>query len=175
MTTVIERLCSGGGFSFRRIRRNHALEHATLQVLSSKKPELSLAGYSDSRGFWVLGNVALQDLQQAVDEALQRLKAGETELAIHPNCGTNLVTSGIMAGSVAWLGMLGTGGSTRKKLDRWPLIMALATVGLIAAQPVGPVLQQKVTTATDVQNLRIREIMRYQRGSVPLHRVLTES
>ena len=173
--SLLERLRDTGRFSFRRIRRNHALEHATLQVLAAKKPELSLAGYSDARGFWVLGSVQLEDLQQAVDEALRRLKGGETELAIHPNCGTNLVASGIMAGSVAWLGMLGTGSSARKKLDRWPLIMALATVGLIAAQPVGPVLQQKFTTATDVQNLRIREIMRYQRRGVPLHRVLTES
>lgn len=172
---LLERLRDNGRFSFRRIRRNHALEHASLQVLSTKKPELSLAGYSDARGFWVLGSVQLEDLQQAVDEALRRLKAGETELAIHPNCGTNLVASGIMAGSVAWLGMLGTGSSARKKLDRWPLIMALVTVGLIAAQPVGPMLQQKVTTATDVHNMRIREIMRYQRKGVPLHRVLTES
>lgn len=172
---LLEQVHDSSRFSFRRIRRNHALEHATLQVLSNKKPDLSLAGYSDSRGFWVLGSVQLEDLQQAVDEALRRLKGGETELAIHPNCGTNLVASGIMAGSIAWLGMLGTGGSTRKKLDRWPLIMALATVGLIASQPVGPVLQQRFTTATDVENMRIREIMRYQRKGVPLHRVLTES
>ena len=42
---------------FFRIRRNHALEHATLQVLVEKYPELRMAGYSDQNGFWLVGKV----------------------------------------------------------------------------------------------------------------------
>ena len=48
-------------------------------------------------------------------------------------------------------------------------------IGLLAPQPLGPLMQQKLTTSTDVAGLRIKEITRYQRRGVPLHRVLTES
>jgi len=90
-------------FPISRIRRNHALEHASLQVLSRRKPRTPLAGFSDWRGITILGNVSTAELQEAVEEARGRLKAGEHLLAIHPNCGTNYATSGILAGFAAWL------------------------------------------------------------------------
>ena len=111
-----------------RIRRNHALEHATLQILAQKDPGRRMAGYSDSSGFWVMGDLSLEDLQLAVDEAQARLRAGKSRLAIHPFCGTNFVATGAVAGSLAWLGMLG-GRGLRDKLDRWPMVISLVTVG----------------------------------------------
>jgi len=158
---------------FMRVRRNHALEHATLQVLTEKNPHRYLAGYSDLRGFWVLGEVETQDLQQAVDEAHARLLAGEKNLAIHPNCGTNFAATGLLAGAAAWLGMLGTGKGLRSKLDRFPLIVSLVTLVLIMSQPVGPYLQKTVTTDPNLGNLHVFEIMRYQRSGTPMHRVKT--
>lgn len=157
-----------------RIRRNHALEHATLQILSRKNPALRMAGYSDTGGFWVLGDVPLEDLQQSVDEALQRLRAGEARLAIHPFCGTNFVTTGLVAGSFAWLGMLGTGRSARARLDRWPLIISLVTMAMIMAQPLGPLVQANFTTDAQPGNLQITHILRMNnRGDMPVHRVST--
>src|SRR5437588_8796691 len=75
----------------RRIRQNHALEHATITILSRVVPDLRVSARSSSSGFIIFGDVDLGQLRRALDEALQRLQAGEAELAIHPNCGTNLV------------------------------------------------------------------------------------
>ena len=74
----------------RRIRQNHALEHATITILSGMVPDLRVSARSSSNGFIVFGDVDLGMLRRALDEALRRLQAGEAELAIHPNCGTNL-------------------------------------------------------------------------------------
>lgn len=158
---------------FSRVRHNHALEHATLQVLAEKIPGLKLAGYSDARGFWLIGQVETRQVDQAVHEALTRMRAGEHNLAIHPNCGTNLVTSGFLAGTAAWLGMLGAGRSTRERFERLPLIMSLVTVAMILAQPVGPYLQARVTTSPPIEGGEVTSIERSMRGDVPLHRVLT--
>src|SRR5512146_3538660 len=88
-----------------RVRRNHGLEHATLHILSERHPGLPMAGHSDFGGFWIVGNLEVDDLQSAVDEALERMNNGEEELAIHPNCGTNFATAGVMAGGAAFLAM----------------------------------------------------------------------
>jgi len=154
-------------------RQNHALEHATLHVLS-KKPHLrSLAGYSDVNGFWIIGNVSTEELQEAADEALVRLQQGERRLAIHENCGTNFATSGVLAGVTAWLAMLGVKNDTRSKLDRLPMLVSLVTLMLVFARPLGPIVQEKLTTTPVMEKLKITEICRFQRGSTPLHRVLT--
>ena len=155
-----------------RTRRNHALEHASLQILANKHPGLRMAGYSDANGFWVLGDVALEDLQQAVEEAQTRLRAGESRLAIHPFCGTNFATTGILAGSVAWIAMLGTR-NRRDAFDRWPLVISLVTVMMIAAQPLGPMAQQKFTTEANLGSLQVTGMTIQQRGNAPVIRVST--
>ena len=99
-----------------RVRRNHALEHATLQVLAEKFPGRRYAGYSTFNGYWVIGQVDLEELQRAVNEAQTRLRSGERRLAVHPNCGTNFAFSGLVAGIAAWLAMLGAGKSLRRRL-----------------------------------------------------------
>src|SRR5436305_12494772 len=75
----------------RRIRQNHALEHATITILSGMIPDPRISARSSSRGFIIFGDVDVGQLRRALDEALRRLQAGEAQLAIHPNCGTNLV------------------------------------------------------------------------------------
>ena len=156
-----------------RVRRNHALEHATLQIMARKRPTLMAAGYSDTNGFWVLGQVSTEELEEAVKEATARLRAGERQLAIHPNCGTNFVAAGAVAGSLAWLGMLGHPGGFRRNLERLPLLVTLVTVGIIVAQPLGPILQSRFTVNADIGELKVVEIARLQRPDVMTHRVRT--
>jgi len=158
---------------FSRVRRNHALEHATLQVLSARDPRLRLAGYSDPAGFWVVGEVGTDELARAAQEALSRLRAGETGLAIHPFCGTNFVAAGLLGGSLAWLASLATRKTFGQKLERWPLMVLLATLGMVLARPLGPWLQAFVTTQPDPGSLRVESILRQQGRSVTLHRVRT--
>ncbi len=156
-----------------RIRRNHGLEHATLHILAERKPSRSVAGHSNVNGFWILGDVATEELASAVQEALRRLNNGEHSLAIHPNCGTNFATSGVMAGLAASLAMFGAGRRWRDKLERVPLAITLATLALIAAQPLGLKFQQSVTTSGNPQGLKILEISQANRGKIIAHRVIT--
>jgi hypothetical protein len=156
-----------------RIRRNHALEHATLQILAKKHPKISVAGYSDTRGFLIVGSVSTDHLREAVSEALRRLQAGEDDLAIHPNCGTNFAATGVVTGTLAWLAMVGAHGNFRKRLERWPVVVMLVTIGMIVAQPLGPLLQAEFTTDADIGELQVTEITRFEREGTPLHRVKT--
>lgn len=158
-----------------RIRKNHALEHATLQVLTSKQKIGRMAGYSDQHGFWVVGDVSTDVLNQAANEALARLRAGEWQLAIHPNCGTNFAFSGLLAGSLGWVAMLGSDKGLRSKLDRWPIMVAFVTLGLMIAQPLGPKIQEKFTTNSNPGEMEIVEITRYTREDMPLHRIRTRN
>lgn len=157
-----------------RVRRNHGLEHATLHVLTKNKPRRSLAGHSDLRGYWIVGDVSTEELQAAVIEALQRLQDGEHELAVHPNCGTNIATAGFMAGGAASLGMFGSGQRLRDKLERIPLAITLATLALVLAQPLGLLLQERITTSGTPGSLRVVEIIPRERGRVKAHRIVTE-
>lgn len=169
--SLLDQLLNWGPFS--RVRRNHALEHATLQVLAEKNPHLRMAGYSDHRGFWLIGQIETGQVEAGVRQALQRLQGGEAQLAIHPHCGTNMVTTGLLAGSFAWLGMLGAGRSFRDRIERLPLVVSLVTIAVIISQPLGPLLQARVTTSSATQDLKILHVARVQRGDTPMHRILT--
>src|SRR5512136_2486695 len=156
-----------------RIRRNHGLEHATLTLLSQRFPNRPLAGYSCPAGFIILGDVATEEVREAVDQALTRLKNGERALAVHPNCGTNYIVSGFIAGGLAWLGMMGA----RKglgKVGRLPLVISLAVLGLMISQPLGPKIQERITTSADPQGMSVVVIFPVRYGRFSLHRVVTQ-
>src|SRR5256885_17063526 len=67
---------TGEAFFGRRIRQNHALEHATITILSGMIPDLRVSARSSSNGFIIFGDVDLGLLRRAVDEALRRIDAG---------------------------------------------------------------------------------------------------
>ena len=169
--SVLDQIFNKGAFAL--VRRNHALEHATLAVLSEKNPRLRMAGYSDPKGFWLAGEIETEKVEEAVQEALQRMRGGEANLAVHPHCGTNLVTTGFLAGALAWLGMLNSGRSYRDRAERLPLVISLVTLGMMVAQPLGPKVQEHVTTSPDMDGMEIIRIERSKKGDVHLHRVLT--
>lgn len=169
--TVLEQALKWGPVY--RVRRNHALEHATLQVLAEKNADLRMAGYSDPNGFWLVGEIGTDQVEMAVRQALARLRGGERRLAIHPHCGTNLVTTGFLAGAFAWLAMLGAGRSARERVERLPMVITMVTLGMMVAQPLGPKMQELVTTSPEMDGVDIVHIERMQRGNTPLHRVVT--
>jgi len=157
-----------------RVRRNHGLEHATLHVLAERHPGRPLAGHSDLSGFWIIGDLTAEDLASAIQEARLRLESGESKLAVHPNCGTNFATSGVLAGLAAAVVMFGVGKRARDNLDRLPLAILLATLALIVSQPLGLKLQEYVTTSGAMGLLRVVDIIPRLQGKVTAHRVLTE-
>jgi hypothetical protein len=139
----------------RRIRQNHALEHATITVLSGMVPNLSISARSSSRGFIIFGDVDLGVLRLALDEALHRLQAGEAELAIHPNCGTNLVIGVSLMALGTMLGM-----ASSRTRTRIATTAASSLAGLMAARPVGEFVQRHVTTLPDLEGVRVTDITR---------------
>jgi hypothetical protein len=157
-----------------RIRKNHGLEHATIHVLSHRYPKKTFIGRSDNKGFYLYGDLSTEVLREAVEESLDRLRSGEHQLAIHPNCGTNLVTSAALAGTASFLSLLGSKNEGwRERMERLPLAVAVTVLALIAAQPLGRLAQQRLTTIADPGSLEIIDIQRLQRGRAIIHRVLT--
>ncbi|HJW91956.1 MAG TPA: DUF6391 domain-containing protein [Anaerolineales bacterium] len=156
-----------------RIRRNHGLEHATLHILSKRRPGVNIAGHSDARGFWLVGDIPIEDIHEAIEEALTRMRDGEHNLAVHQNCGTNFVTAGSLAGLAAGVAMLGAGKRVRDKVERLPMAMAMATLALILGQPLGSILQEHVTTSGNPGELRVIEIASTRRGGIQAYRVTT--
>lgn len=154
---------------FTHTRQTHAVEHATIHLLSQRDPSLRLVGRSTRRSFFIYGQVPTEMLKSAVEEALRRLQAGEVELAIHPNCGTNLFTAGILAGLAALLASMGR----RRSFfwDRLPSAIVAATAALFFAQPLGFLLQERVTTLARVADVRIGRITRLGRGPLTVHQV----
>jgi hypothetical protein len=139
----------------RRIRQNHALEHATVSVLAAHAPGLAVSARANRRGFTIFADLDLEAVRRASVEALARMRAGERELAIHPNCGTNLAV-GTSVMLVGWLFALMT---LRPRMR-----VASAAIGSLAgfatARPLGSVVQRHITTLPDVRNLRIVAIRR---------------
>src|SRR5205085_6266297 len=139
----------------RRIRQNHALEHATITILSGMVPNLRVSARSSSQGFIIFGDVDLGQLRRALDEALRRLQAGEAELAIHPNCGTNLVVGISLVAAGTLLGMASSNARTRIASAA-----ASSLAGAVGARPLGEFVQKHFTTLPDLQGVRVTEIFR---------------
>ena len=156
------------------VRRNHGIEHATVYLLSASNADRRIVARSDTRGFVIFGEIETDELARAVKEALRRLQAGEAHLAVHPNCGTNFVTSGMLAGVAAWAVTALSARSARKGAawEALPTAFTAATLALFVAQPLGHTLQAVVTTSAQVQGVRLGKITRRQDlGGVPVHAV----
>jgi len=155
-------------------RRNHALEHATLHVLADRYPNRMLGGHSNPTGFFIVGDVPLESVADAATEALRRLRLGERDLAIHPGCGTNLATSALLGATFGWFVMRGAR-STLGHILRLPFALAFAMLGMVLSRPLGPLLQQKLTTDANVGGLSLREVRHSLHGRLTAHRVITAS
>ncbi|GAB4575292.1 MAG: hypothetical protein Kow0077_26080 [Anaerolineae bacterium] len=162
----------------RRTRRNHGLEHATIHILAQRKSPLKMAGRSDSRGFFLYGNVSTEEVESAVAEALRRMRSGQHDLALHPNCGTNLLTTGTLATLAAMIGFAGTDENPESRLERFPTILLLVIGTLIFAPPLGMAFQRHFTTLGDpgdleVERIEQRTIQSPLGGELTVHRVDT--
>jgi hypothetical protein len=155
-------------------RRNHALEHATLHVLEHKYPNRTLGGHSNPTGFFILGDVPMEAVADAATEALRRLRLGESQLAIHPGCGTNMATSMLLGATLGWFVLRGARSDLGRML-RLPFAFGFAVLGIVLSRPLGPMLQQKVTTDADMGSLHVTDVRRSLKGRITAHRVLTAS
>ncbi len=154
-----------------RVRRNHALEHATLHVLAREMPHLSLVGRSDGQGFLIYGDVDTDSLRLAAHEAYERLQNGEVHLGVHPNCGTNLAVGIVLSAVAVLVGILG---SQNKPSRRWPLTFLGLAGAMTLATPLGPEVQRRYTTDPDVTGVSLGKVVRLRSGRWAVHRVEIE-
>ena len=150
------------------VRQNHALEHATIHVLTARYPYSWLAGRSTASGFVIYGSLPTEVVASAASEALARLQQGEAHLAVHPRCGTYLAVTSIAAGTAAFFA---SQGRSRSKLDRLPVALTAATIASVIAQPLAARFQQDVTTTPEVDGVYIEGVTRQERGKHVAHKV----
>ncbi len=174
-------------------RQHHAIEHATIHLLSARFPRRVFAGMSDPWGFTLYGQLSSDTIEEAVGEAIRRLQDGEEELAYHPNCGTNLTVAILLVTTAAFLGSVdwrnshlpspagtfpsGEGESpadrdaspVRRKpggkpfLDRMTVTAGLMTLALLVSTPLGMRLQ-RLTTLTNIGNRVLAQVSPVKRG-----------
>jgi hypothetical protein len=151
-----------------RVRRNHGLEHATIHVLSEKHNRFSAQGNSDHNGFSlnIYGDVDEQDIQTAVQEAYSRLQNGEHQLAVHPNCGTVLLTTATLAAlasqavlAAEWWRSDQRGLSKGTSfLNALPSAVLAAALAIIVSRPLGIFLQANYTVDGKLGNLLVSQV-----------------
>lgn len=138
-----------------QIRRNHGLEHATIHLLSNKFKGFGAQGNASLNGFALnlFGDISADDVESAAREALQRMKGGEEGLALHPNCGTVLLTTAALATLAGQAAFAFERSRTRKAslsfvdfLGTLPSAILAVVVALIVSKPAGMFFQSYTTT-----------------------------
>ena len=150
-----------------RVRRNHAIEHATIAILAARGHRPPMGGYSTPGGFWVYGSIPSDDVAGAATEAVARLRAGEDRLAVSPYCGTNLAVG--IAGAVLLAGLVRKRVSSRSA--RVPLVAAAVLGAVLLRRPLGMAAQRELTTLAEVGEAEVTGVRRMSLGRHVLHRV----
>ncbi|MBT9163914.1 MAG: hypothetical protein DDT24_00835 [Chloroflexi bacterium] len=149
------------------IRQNHALEHATITLLMRRlEGKVRLIGRAGLTGFHIYGDVSTRALEEAAREALQRLQAGEEELAVSPMCGTNLVVAGLAVGTASMIA-----GRGRRGLGKFVCLVEAAMLAMLVAQPLGRLAQKYLTTTADLDNVSIMRVVKKGEGKWARHKV----
>ena len=152
------------------VRRNHALEHATVTLLLEAGSPTPLGGYSTPGGFLIFGRASLEEVHAAARQALAALKAGREELAISPHCGTNIATAALLSGLLA-KAILARG----RRIVRLPVaIAAMVGVGFLS-RPIGNALQRHFTTLAELDGVEITGVRRLWAGGLSVYRVSTSA
>ncbi len=151
------------------VRRNHALEHATISVLVNKLGrDVRLVGRATRNGFYLYGDMPADRVRESTVEALQRLRRGESHLAISPMCGTNLAVAGLLAGLSSLLAL-----GNRSRLERVPNVLLASMLAVLVAQPLGRLAQKHVTTDADLSDTELVGIRQGGRGPGRFHKIDT--
>jgi hypothetical protein len=156
----------------RRVQRNHALEHATINLLSQRYPKAQIFGFSGPMGFTLYSTLTAEEVIPATREALRQLRAGESELAIHENCGTNLVVTAVLTTLATVLGLGPLWGGKRRFLgflERLPQAVLLNSVALVVAKPLSRWVQATLTTDANLADTDISSFFTDYQGG--MHRV----
>jgi hypothetical protein len=152
-------------FGNKILRRNHALEHATIAVMMEREPGRKLNGFSTDDGFFVQGVRSISEVESAAREAMRRLQNGERRLAIHRNCGTTIVAANLLA-AILFLVALVLG---VLYLDLGGIVLMIfgsIVLALALRVPLSLILQRFVTTDADLTNAEVGWVEPAQPGDL---------
>jgi hypothetical protein len=133
-----------------RLRRNHALEHATLNVLTQRHGLPQVNGAAVQGGFVIRGWVNPAEIASAAREGLARLQAGERALAYHRRCGTSLATGDLLISAALMLALFYAGRFT------FGAVLTMIGIVWIVSPLAGWLVQRWLTTSADVTGLTIK-------------------
>ncbi len=162
---VAQQMMLGGA-----VKQNHALEHATIVLLSRKYPDVRLAGISFASGFFVFGDVPTEAILPAAREGLTLLRTTTPELAIHERCGTNLAVMGILAGLSAM-----TVAKMRRPYGTPNNVILATTAAIVLARPLGLTVQRHFTTQTPNASMTLTGVKPMTLFGTPAHFVSTDN
>ncbi len=138
----------------KRIRQNHALEHATVNVIEEKLGKSHLAGYAVKDGFRIRGtsDVSPELIMQAARIGHARMKSGENDLAIHTRCGSSLLITNLLFSLLVVAMFVGM-----RFFNIYLLIAALIAINALG-KPLGILTQKYITTSSDVSTIVITHL-----------------
>lgn len=161
--------------AWRRLRRNHALEHATMHMITASGHPVRIVGRSDPGGFWLYGDIDTALVRQTVSRALQALQSDSADLAFHPNCGTGPAVTLMTVGAT---GMVASHLPRRNRPRRRLAVAGLGVVALLLSPLLGEWVQRRLLTDPDLSGCSIasvREVRpllaRGERALLRVHRV----
>ena len=152
------------------VKQNHALEHATIVLLSRKYPDVRFAGISFAAGFFVFGDVPTEAILPAVQEALTLLRTTSPEMAIHERCGTNLAVTAMLTGLSAM-----TVARMRRPYGSLNNVILATMAAMIVSRPLGLTVQRYITTQIPNPSMNIIEVRPLTVFGTPAHFVSTDN
>ncbi len=133
----------------KKVRKNHAMEHATINIIEEKSGLTALSGMAFENGFSIRGMIDPDEIIGISREAQRRLSSGEKGLALSRRCGTTIVVVNTISAMIFILILLLTG-----KLTLIPVLLSL-----LAAFFLGPIaspwVQRFITTDPDVGKIEV--------------------
>lgn len=133
-------------------------------------------GISGPMGFVLYSSLTAEEIIPAARRALSALQAGESWLATHADCGTNLVITAMLTTVASLLG-LGYGRRHRSDLrdlaERLPQTVLLNAVALFVAEPVARWVQMNLTTDPNLGDVEISSFFTDFQGGLRRVRVHT--
>ena len=146
-----------------------------MTVLAERYKGVRMVGHSNPTGFVLMADLPTEIVTEAVLEAKRRLESGEPNLAVHPNCGTNLAVSSL-AGSVVAFSVLGIlGGKGKNAWWHYLLALIAAVPAFLLSKPLGPMVQKNLTTNPNTQNVAVRMVTSQKTANSFIHSIRTTS
>ena len=146
----------------KKLRKNHALEHATINLLEGKFGKgLFFSGLARENGFFIRGNGSPWEIEEAANEGLIRLQQGEKDLAIHSRCGTTILAVNLIVALFFLLFLFGF-----RVFSILNVFLAIILANLVGPY-LGLLFQRYLTTSPQVGDVVIRGVESRSPNNMP--------